>query len=242
MASDKVSVITRVYEATKEIFGWGEMFEPTITVQEVVDGTIKKAAARVERPLNFKFVESCQSEEAMARQGTLLDADDLSDMNCSHLRANFGCYLKVHVEYGDKGDASTSKPALPSALKEVMEAQQQQLRARPTPPIGERYDFRIFRALVADLERNNLDFPLLDANSPGSSGHRMLKALSLALQYVLPFDDIDPSPLRLDGRIHLVVPTRFTTKARAAAARPGSSHATVAAAASLLAHTATACR
>ena len=32
---------------------------------------------------------------------------------------------------------------------------------------------------------------------------------------LLPFDDFEPSPLRLDGRVHLVVPTRFTTKVRA---------------------------
>jgi len=40
----------------------------------------------------------------------------------------------------------------------------------------------------------------------------MLTALLLALQYLLPFNDAEPSPLRAAGRIHLVVPNRFRTQ------------------------------
>ena len=212
--SDKISVVTRVLIACKEIFISGKLYEPSVTVQQVVDITLQKAATRVERPLTFQSVEACRSDEAMQRRGAVLDTDDLSDMNCTHLRSSFGCYLKVHAEYGD-GDAGPST-ALPSALERTMERQRRQPRKLPTPPVGDRYEFRIFRALLVDLERSNLDFPLLDADTPGSSGHRMLTALSLALQYVLPFDDIEPSPLRSEGRVHLVIPKRFKTKACAA--------------------------
>ena len=68
---------------------------------------------------------------------------------------------------------------------------------------------RLFRALCANLQEEGLSFPLLDAEG---SGKRMLTALSLALQYVLPFDLADPSPLRLAGRVHLAVPKRFCTE------------------------------
>ena len=92
-----------------------------------------------------------------------------------------------------------------------MQTQQAQTRALPTPPDGNALQFRLFRALLAVCKAENLSFPILDAEV---SGKRMLNVLSDALQYVLPFDDAELSPLRLDGRVHLIIPDRFKTKAR----------------------------
>ena len=91
--------------------------------------------------------------------------------------------MKVNVLGG--GDMTDSSSSLPSGLKEIMGTQQRRPRALPTPPDGTRYDFRLFRALLANLERDGLNFPLLDAQQ---SGKDMLTALAEALQYVLPFD------------------------------------------------------
>ena len=55
------------------------------------------------------------------------------------------------------------------------------------------------------------DWCTIDAAMHGS-GKRFVTTLSLALQYLLPFDDAESSPLRAAGRVHLVVPTRFTTE------------------------------
>ena len=86
-----------------------------------------------------------------------------------------------------------------------MQTQQKQSRALPTPSEDNAYGHRLFRALLANLQRDELSFPLLDAEQ---SGKGMLTAVSEALQFLLPFDDAVPSPLRLNGRVHLKVPKR----------------------------------
>ena len=91
-----------------------------------------------------------------------------------------------------------------------MQTQAETPRALPPAPDGDRYDYRLLRALLSNLQRDGLSFPVLDANA---SGQRILSAIAAGLQYVLPFDDSDPSPLRLAGRVHLVVPRRFKTEA-----------------------------
>ena len=91
-----------------------------------------------------------------------------------------------------------------------MQTQAETPRALPPAPDGDRYDCRLLRALLSNLQRDGLSFPVLDANA---SGQRILSAIAAGLQYVLPFDDSDPSPLRLAGRVHLVVPRRFKTEA-----------------------------
>ena len=100
----------------------------------------------------------------------------------------------------DAGAGAASGCRLPSGLQKIMDSQRLCPRVLLPAPEGARFDFRLFRALLVNLERERLDFPTLDADQ---SGKRMLTALSQALQYVLPFDGAEPSPLRLAGRVHL---------------------------------------
>jgi len=204
----KVCVTTRVVVGSKVLWTGGKLYDDSVTVKLVVDAALAKAAARAEHGLIFESVESFQSEQAMEQRGTELDCDDFGDTQVAHLRDSFGRWLKVCAAF-DEAAAGPATP-LPSGLQRLMGSQRLQPRKLPTSPTGERYNFRLFRALVANLERDGLSFPALDADQ---SGKHMLTALALALQYLLPFDDADPSPLRLDGRIHLVLPKRFKTQA-----------------------------
>ena len=119
----------------------------------------------------------------------------------------FGCNIKVLATAED----SPATPGMrPNAMTRLMQTQAETPRALPPAPDGDRYDYRLLRALLSNLQRDGLSFPVLDANA---SGQRILSAIAAGLQYVLPFDDSDPSPLRLAGRVHLVVPRRFKTEA-----------------------------
>jgi hypothetical protein len=127
-------------------------------------------------------------------------------MNVGHLRDSFGRFLKV---YCSSGAASTGTPTqLPSAFGRLSETQQKehgQLKL-PTSPNGDQYEYRLQRALLLQLEKESLGFTAADASL---SGKDLVRLLAKALQYLLPFDDAEPSPLRLDGRVHLMVPARF---------------------------------
>ena len=74
------------------------MHDESATVQLVIDTALAKAAAHSERSLIFASAEAFQ-EDAMERRGTILDADDLSDMHVSDLRNQFGRFLKVHAQF-----------------------------------------------------------------------------------------------------------------------------------------------
>jgi hypothetical protein len=179
----KVIISALVVVGLKEIITTGKMYDETISVHAVIKFAMDKAAEQAERSLCFVKVEAYASAEAMERRGTLLDNDDLSDMTAKELREHFGRFLKVHAVYTENEAGATS---LPSVTEKLMQTQQQRTRALPTPPSGDRFDFRLFRALLVNIENENLSFPLLDADHSGKS---MLNALVLALQYVLPFDD-----------------------------------------------------
>ena len=208
MASPKVAVTARVLVGSKVIFNAGKMHDESATVQSVIDTALAKAAARSERSLIFASAEAFQ-EDAMERRGTMLDAEDLSDMHVSDLRNQFGRFLKVQAQFNE-AEAGTPQ-VLPSGLQRIVDTQRQQGRALPATPEGVRLEYRLFRALLANLQREKLSFPMLDAEN---SGKRMLTALSQALQYLLPFDLADPSPLRPAGRVHLKIPARFRTQVR----------------------------
>ena len=198
-----MSISALVVVGVKEIITTGKMHDEMVSVQAVIKYAMDKAAEQGERSLCFVKAESYASADAMGRRGTVLDNDDLPDMTVKDLRDHFGRVLKVHAMYAEGEAGATS---LPSVTEKLMQTQQQRSRALPTPPSGSRYDFRLFRALLINLEAEQLTFPLLDAEQSGKS---MLVALSHALQYVLPFNDAEPSPLRAAGRVHLAVPARF---------------------------------
>ena len=202
----KVSISALVVVGVKEILNSGRMYDDSVDVKAIITMAMDKAAAQAERSMCFVKAEAYASAEAMDRRGTLLDNDDLPAMTAKDLRDHFGRFLKVHAVYAENEAGSTS---LPSGMERLMQTQRQQSRALPTPPPGGRFDFRLFRALLVNIEEERLSFPLLDAEH---SGRSMLNALALALQYLLPFDDAVSSPLRAAGRVHLVVPERFKTK------------------------------
>jgi hypothetical protein len=203
MANAKVIVTTRFVVDSKIIYTGSKLHDDSATVKLVIDTALEKAEQRAGSSLTCGSVEACQSEAALEGRGNELDDADLTELTVADLRDGIGRWLKVQVM------ADTYASPLPSATDKLMQTQQLQSRALPTPPEGERYEFRLFRAILANLQRDNLSFPMLDA---GQSGKRMLTALSQALQYVLPFDEAEPSPLRLAGRIQLVVPKRFSTQ------------------------------
>ena len=204
----KVAISARVFSESKAIGDWGKVYDKSVNLRRIVDWALEKAAARAQQGLIFKGVESCVSEDALDRRGRELDNDDLSDITVADLHNHFGRFLKVFCDL-DSSEAGAPATPLPSATEELMSSQRRAPRALPALPLGSRYDHRLFRALVSNLERDHLSFPVLDAQV---SGKRLLKGLSEVLQYLLPFDDADESALRLAGRVHLVVPARFTTK------------------------------
>ena len=107
----------------------------------------------------------------MERRGTELDTDDLPNMTVKNLRDHFGQFLKLHAVYAGVQTAGAS--SLPSATDRLMQAQRYQSRALPAQPNGSAYEFRLFRALLANLCCDELSFPLLDAEQ---SGKRSIKS------------------------------------------------------------------
>ena len=142
----------------------------------------------------------------IAKQGTVLDPDDLSELTVANLRDDNTRFLHIHALDDEAGAAAGP---LPSVFEEMSRSQQDSERGLPTPPLGNSLSHRLFRALLVAAEKESLSFPKLDVNE---SGKRMLTAMSKALEYVLPFGEAEPSPLRLDGRVHLTIPRRFSTK------------------------------
>jgi len=197
----------RVVVGTKHVGTFGKLHEITDTVKDVINAFVQKAAEAAERTLVFRKVYSCATEEHMiAKQGTVLDPDDLSELTVANLRDDNTRFL--HIDTLDD-DAGAAAGPLPSAFEKMSQSQQDLERGLPTPPLGNSLSHRLFRALLVAAEKESLSFPKLDVNE---SGKRMLTAMSKALEYVLPFGEAEPSPLRLDGRVHLTIPRRFSTK------------------------------
>jgi hypothetical protein len=143
-----------------------------------VEWSLQKASARTESTLALESVEASRTEEGMERRGTVLDADDLPKMTVAALHTSCGGFLKVHTASNGAAAAPTT---LPSAFSEMMEARlkaQQQLM-RPTPPTGDRFDFRLQRALLLHLEQQGLGFSSVEVNTSGAD---LLRLLAEALQ------------------------------------------------------------
>ena len=75
----------------------------------------------------------------MERRGTMLDADDLSDMHVSDLRNQFGRFLKVQAQFNE-AEAGTPQVLPASGLQRIVDTQRQQDRALPAPPEGARFE------------------------------------------------------------------------------------------------------
>ena len=197
-----VAVTVQIFEGRSMLSSRGSIFAESDTVRTIVDAEIQHAGAS---QLAVCSVHAFQAAAAAA--GVELRLDHLGHFTAAMLREDFGRFLKVTLGTKEAGGVRE----LPSALDEMQRAQQRGQRMLPAPPVGNNFNHRIFRALIAGIKEHQLGFPLLDAEH---SGKGMLRALSLALEYVLPFDAAEPSPLRSEGRVHLTIPERFSMAVR----------------------------
>ena len=205
MQALKVFINTRVVEGGKVCVSLGKLYDETENLKAIVDRSVEKAAAKAQCSLIVQGVTAASTEEG---RGTELDLDDLPELQVAMLRDGVGRYLTAHTER-DVGASSSTPQSLPSATRRLMEEQARTPRALPVPPAGKHLAHRLARALINNMKADNLDFPVLDAEH---SGKTMVRLLSECLQYVLPFDVTEPSPLRAPGHVHLVVPKRFSTE------------------------------
>ena len=202
----KVPVVVRV-ELGKKHHQSGRMHEAEVALSLVVSDALERAEPEIAAGKLTTSTVKCFRTTEFSGTGTVLDNEDLGETTVGILRDMFGCNIKVLATAED----SPATPGMrPNAMTRLMQTQAETPRALPPAPDGDRYDCRLLRALLSNLQRDGLSFPVLDANA---SGQRILSAIAAGLQYVLPFDDSDPSPLRLAGRVHLVVPRRFKTEA-----------------------------
>ena len=71
--------------------------------------------------------------------------------------SQFGAFLKVRLPHVAAGAGPATPTPLSAATVKLMQAQQR--LCLPTPPSGEgRYDFKLFRAINDQLEREGLGF------------------------------------------------------------------------------------
>ena len=196
----KVPVVVRV-ELGKKHHQSGRMHEAEVALSLVVSDALERAEPEIAAGKLTASTVKCFRTTEFSGTGTVPTTVGI-------LRDMFGCNIKVLATAED----SPATPGMrPNAMTRLMQTQAETPRALPPAPDGDRYDCRLLRALLSNLQRDGLSFPVLDANA---SGQRILSAIAAGLQYVLPFDDSDPSPLvRLAGRVHLVVPRRFKTEA-----------------------------
>ena len=207
MQALKVFVNTRVVEGGKVCVSLGKLYDETESLKFVVDKSLEKAATKVQCSLIVQRVTAASTEEG---RGMELDLEDLPELQVAQLRDGAGRFLTVLAER--TVDSAGTPRSLPSASSEMMDAQARTPRALPVPPAGPNLAHRLARALINNMAAENLSFPILDAEQ---SGKIMVRLVSECLQYVLPFDVAEPSPLRASGRVHLVVPTRFSTEVSA---------------------------
>jgi len=205
----KVSVTTRVLSGSKVLAISGKRYNEAATVQIMVDD----AMAKVEDPtMELLKVESFASQEATEKPlGVELELDELHEVTAAHLRDDFGRFLVARVKISEGGGSGS----LPSAFDPLKTGAEKQARAEasgqielPNSAATTLYHGRLFNAIAVQLKSDGLGFNLLDARG---SGRDMLRTLSHALQYLLPFDDAESQPLRAPGIVQLVIPRRFTT-------------------------------
>lgn len=204
MQALKIFVNTRVVEGGRVCASLGKLYDETESLKIVVDKSLEKAATRMQCSLVVQGVTAASTEDG---RGMELDLEDLPELQVAQLRDGAGRFLTVLAERSV--DLVGTPRSLPSASSELMNAQARTPRALPVPPAGQHLAHRLARALINNLAAENLSFPVLDAEQ---SGKTMIRLVSECLQYVLPFDVAERSPLRAPGRVHLVVPTRFSTE------------------------------
>ena len=168
----KVVITQRVVSGKKVIFNWAKLYDPMLGVQFVVNEALAKAASRSERSLIFAQLKtfSCQAAYDNGATGTEVEPSDLDDLTVAHLRDGLGCFLQIHAE-PDAAGVGTPPAVLPSGLQKIVDTQQMYSRALPAVPDGPRFEHRLFRALVNNMRRDGLFFPLIDAK-PDQSGAR----------------------------------------------------------------------
>jgi hypothetical protein len=140
-------------------------------------------------------------EKVRMAQLTVSDLDGITVREL--ILGGFGTNLVAHVEnasdkktYSTPSGASAPTPSsssggapssLPDTLQEMMGGASERPLVWPPPATGSYLNHTIFNALLDELKRLSLGWHPADARE-GGSGHRLLMALSKALQYTLPFD------------------------------------------------------
>ena len=150
-SSPRVAVSSSVVVApNREIFHWGKLYPETAAVHQIVNESMDKARGRSGQELNLLSVQTFSTEAAMkSSSGIELDLDDLADVNAAHLRDSFGKWLKITATVpNSEAAAGGAATVLGSAFETLMRSQREQANMLPVPPEGNRYDHRLFQALV----------------------------------------------------------------------------------------------
>ena len=208
----KLLVQTRVVAGPKVLTTHGKLYKVETPVQVVVDSAIATLdggmAMAIEEVRSFNTQIAFDSGE----RGTTLDEEDLEELTVENLRDELGKYLIVRVDTDSAKKAPPPGP-LKSAFEKMAANAAGLASALPPKTSGEIYWMRIHNALVELCTAKGLGFHAETARKEACGGG-MFHHLSKALEYLLPFDDAKPSPLRPAGRVHLIIPEMFTTKVR----------------------------
>ena len=102
---DEHLIPVRVVVGKKTICQKAKLFEESATVKTIIDEVLAAAAERADGNITFSSVEACASAEALDRDGTELDNDDLATLTVKQLRGCFGGFDdKCKVPYGAPGE------------------------------------------------------------------------------------------------------------------------------------------
>ena len=192
-------VRVRIVQGTAVLGSPTKPFVDSTTVQVVLEKALVGISGCTTRSLD---VYPDAGEKALSR--SQFEPEDFGQITVGELALNnMGLFWVVHVEReagtpalreGTSRASPGSPPApLPDSLDKMMQREAGQQVT--WPPVatgssntgGSTFEQRIFNALVADLRAQSLGFHFADAG-PKGSGTMLLKALSRALQYAIPFD------------------------------------------------------
>ena len=138
----------------------------------VVSDALERAEPEIAAGKLTASTVKCFRTTEFSGTGTVLDNEDLDETTVATLRDMFGCNIKV---LATAEDSPATPGMLPNVLTRLMQTQAETPRALPPAPDGDRYDYRLLRALLSNLQRDGLSFPVLDANA---SGQRILSAIA----------------------------------------------------------------